>query len=61
MANTYKVWIHIEEIDEEKDHYEDLPEELRSIGKFDTLKDARSLVSQVVENIQTDGEGNIVL
>jgi len=35
----YKVWIHVEEIDEEEDTYEDvgLPEEL---GVFSTLEEA---------------------
>ena len=44
----FKVWIHIERIDEENDSYEDegLPE---SVGTFDTLEEAESLVGQIVD------------
>jgi len=39
----YKVWVSIEEIDEENDHYEDLagPDPL---GEFDRLQDAAGFV-----------------
>jgi len=37
----YKVWIHIEEVDEENDHYTDigLPEELVCLKTFEEAKD----------------------
>lgn len=38
---TYNVWTYIEEIDEDKDHYEDVGEPL-SIGEFDTFGEADS-------------------
>ncbi len=43
---TYKVWIHIEEIDEDNDSYEDvdLPE---PVGEFEALADAEALVSRL--------------
>jgi len=43
MARCYKVWVSIEEIDEENDHYEDLagPDPL---GQFDSLEAAASFV-----------------
>jgi hypothetical protein len=43
----YKVWLTIEEIDEEVDHYEDvgLPDPL---GAFDDLKSARILLAAVL-------------
>ena len=44
---TYKVWIHIEEIDEEAGTYEDqgLPE---SCGEFKTLEEAEQHVAQII-------------
>lgn len=43
----YKIWVHVEKIDEEANHYEDigLPE---SLGEFACLDDAL----EVVENIK---------
>jgi len=43
----YKVWIEIEEYDEERDHYEDydLPE---SIAVFDTPEEAVAFVKEIV-------------
>lgn len=37
----FKVWVHIEEIDEEADHYQDLPDELIIVGEYDTLEEAQ--------------------
>lgn len=47
-TNTYKVWVHVEEIDEDGDSYEDigLPD---SIGEFNTIEEAESLVSELLE------------
>jgi len=44
MPSIYKVWVHIEEIDEERDHYEDLdmPD---SLGVFDTPDEAREFIA----------------
>ena len=39
MAKKYKVWVSIEEIDEEKDHYEDTA--YVDCGEFDTLEEAQ--------------------
>ncbi len=44
---TYKVWIHIEEIDEDADHYEDLPAEVRDAGEFNTLDEARDFANEL--------------
>ena len=45
---TYKIWVHIEEIDEDNDSYEDqgLPE---SCGEFGTLEEAESKVASIVD------------
>lgn len=42
----YKVWIHIEEIDEDQDEYNEvnLPEE---IGCFDTLQEAEDFAAAI--------------
>ena len=48
---TYKVWIHVEEIDDENDHYteefdgSDLPV---SVGEFNTPKEAYDLVTDLL-------------
>ena len=49
----YKVWIAIEEINEEEDFYEDvgMPE---SLGEFDTLEEAK----EFVEVLDRQGEKN---
>lgn len=46
MAKTYKVWVHIEEYDEDEGEYQDidLPEDL---GEFETLKEATEFVSKL--------------
>lgn len=36
---TYKVWLSIEEIDEENDHFENVSEPM-DCGEFDTLEEA---------------------
>lgn len=46
----YKVWLHIEEIDEDEDHYVDLDEHTCSIGKeFNTPQGAINLKDLLVE------------
>ena len=42
----YKVWVHIEEIDEEKDHYKDVGEPV-SIATVDDLSDATEIVQDI--------------
>ena len=46
--STYKVWVHIEEIDELTDHYEDLgiPEHM---GEFHTEEEARARVTELLD------------
>lgn len=37
----YKVWLHIEEIDEDEDHYMDLEEHIESTGvDYNTIEEA---------------------
>jgi len=50
MTKQYAVWIQIEEIDEEADHYEDvdLPEK---VAQFDTLKEATEYMNQAVDTV----------
>ena len=47
MSKVYKVWVHVEEIDEDEGHYEDvgIPE---SIGEFETQEEATALQQQLV-------------
>lgn len=47
----YKVWIHIEEINEPKDHCHDI-DEPQEAGRFDSMQDARSFVDQLL--LQSD-------
>lgn len=50
----YKVWLHVEEIDEETDYYQDLDEHTCSIGpEFDTEENALALRESLL-NIFTD-------
>jgi len=37
----YKIWLYIEEIDEETDHYEDVMEPESVGGEFDSLEEAK--------------------
>jgi hypothetical protein len=48
----YKVWIEVEEIEEERDHYQTLPfpEEL---GCFDTEEEAWELLRQIASEGRT--------
>ncbi len=46
----FKVWIHIEEIDEAKGSYIELESEVRSVGsELDTLEEARALKERLCE------------
>ncbi len=48
--SQFKVWVHIEEIDESADKYEDvgLPEPLAS---YDTLQEAQALVVELLQTL----------
>ena len=47
----YKVWLHIEEIDEDEDHYMDLEEHTESIGpKLDTIEKAAALKEAILQS-----------
>ena len=53
---TYKLWIVIEKIDENKGTHEDLKqEETRSVGEFKTLQDARDGMENVGDIHVNDG------
>ena len=50
---TYKLWVTIERIDENKGTYETLTqEETRSVGEFDTLNEAREEMNLLGDNYQ---------
>lgn len=51
----YKVWVHVEEIGEEGDHYEDVREPM-DVGTFDNVDDAdkmQNIVTDACESVQT--------
>ena len=65
MSTHYKIWLTVEEIDEEKDHYSDIEEHTRSAGVFKTSDEARKIVKslgkQGWENSDFDpDEGSII-
>ena len=43
MPKIYKIWIHIEEIDEEQYSYIDMENDIVSAGEFDTLEKAKKV------------------
>lgn len=46
----FKVWLTIEELDEEVDFYEDVPDEIRNVGpEFDTLLEAAELRDNLID------------
>jgi hypothetical protein len=55
----YKVWLHIEEIDEDKDHYEDieLPDDFGM--SFDTEKHARQFAESLLDEIEVQVVGGV--
>jgi len=44
----YKVWLHIEEIDEDEGHYEDLDVPESVGGELETEEEARDLRSAII-------------
>jgi hypothetical protein len=49
MSKLYKVWLEIEEIDHEEDHYEDVGEAI-DLAVFGTLEEAEAFAQTVEEN-----------
>jgi DNA-directed RNA polymerase subunit RPC12/RpoP len=49
MTSTFKVWIHIEEINEDSDVYADVGEPW-GVGEFDTLEEAEELREHLTRN-----------
>lgn len=48
----YKVWLEIEECDEEKDHYENVPDQCRSVSpEFDTLAEAITFRDNMLDEV----------
>jgi hypothetical protein len=48
MSRYYKIWLNIEEIDEEKDIYEDIESEVSSVGpEFERFKDAKDFKNKL--------------
>ena len=54
MAKIYKVWIEIEEIDEDIDHYETL--DGVEIGVYDTKKEARESMGNIQRTFEYLGD-----
>jgi hypothetical protein len=53
----YKLWLHIEEIDEEENHYVDLEEHTESLGpELNTKEEALSLKERLIDCAKDDGE-----
>ena len=53
----YKVWIQIEEIDEEKDHYENVTEP-ECIAEFDSLKEATEFTDNIPDDLSRLNQAN---
>lgn len=49
MSKIYKVWLHIEEIDEDEDHYEDLGMPESVAAEFNTFDDADKMLKCLVD------------
>ena len=48
MAKVYKVWIQIEEVDEEKDHHENVTEPM-CVGQYNSQKQAGKLLQVLID------------
>ncbi len=46
---TYKVWVHVEEIDDDGEAVETEPAEPRELGEFDELDEATEFVDSLEE------------
>lgn len=57
MSKVYKIWLHLEEIDEDKDHYEDICMPVE-IGAFDNQEEAEHVFG-VMEGVLNAGQENI--
>jgi len=49
---TYKVWVHIEQVDESLDDYQDIGEPI-SVGEFGNLDDAMKLRDKLIGTVDT--------
>jgi DNA-directed RNA polymerase subunit M/transcription elongation factor TFIIS len=47
---TYNVWVHIEQVDESLDDYQDIGEPI-SVGKFDSLEEAVKLRDKLIGTV----------
>ena len=47
MAKVYKIWIELEEVDEDNDHYETIPLDFAQEEEFDTLEDALAYANKL--------------
>lgn len=52
MGKVYKVWVDIEEIDEDEGHYEDLGMPISTITEYDTLEEAQAVQREIVERFE---------
>lgn len=48
--HTYKVWLHIEEIDEDGDPTEDEPTMPEQLGEYDALDEAQAVIDAVMSD-----------
>jgi len=49
----YKIWLYVEEIDEDTDHYEDIESELCSVGpEFETLEEAQEFKDKMINDME---------
>jgi len=48
MPKIYKIWVHIEEQDEDNDSYENA-DEPESLGEYITLEEAQVVVAAIVD------------
>jgi len=44
---VYKVWVQIEEIDEEANHYENVTEPV-DVGRYDNLEEAKAVMDKII-------------
>ena len=49
MALQYRVWMVVEEVNEEYDHYKDIKETQKSVGSgFNTQEEAEEFIEEIV-------------
>ena len=52
MGKVYKVWIDIEEIDEDEGHYVDLEMPMSTRTEYNTLEEAQATQQEIVERFE---------